>query len=235
MLARLAQGYFNLVSEVWTVLTGSPLTPASAERVRTTIRVARLASQYLDEMLRCNEAHFAAAIVGCSVVECFLLLACIRDRDLVLQTRSWKTFATKQKKRGKLFAELLFWIDLGNLILIGNELGWFAPNSVPTVEFFASFAGSEEFLAEFPELRISPLDAVSHIHQFRNYLHPGKCVRNLVSLDERTARLNAGLVYVSLMGVLDFYQSDPVEFLDLEASPALCAQLPLLEVETHLG
>ena len=59
-------------------------------------------------------------------------------------------------------------------------------------------------------------------------------MRNLVSLDERTARLNAGLVYVSLMGVLDFYQSDPVD-LDLEASPALCAQLPLLEVETHLG
>jgi hypothetical protein len=218
VMTQLARGYFHLLSDVWSFLTVVPLTRSGADRFRTALRAARLASQYVEEMNRCfaGRSYFAAGVIGCAVIESLLLLACMRDRDVVLRTRAWKQFATKQKRRGRLFSELLFWIDLGHLILIGEGLGWFNTDSAATTALLASYPGSAELFDEFPELKMSPLHAVSTVHEIRNHLHPGKMLRGPVGIDERTAKLSVGLVYVSLAGVLDFYRGDPMPFLDIE-------------------
>ena len=72
---------------------------------------------------------------------------------------------------------------------------------------------------------VSPLDAVTRVHELRNLLHPGKCLRQNVKIEKKMAKLTVGLVFVSLMGVLDFYQGDPVDYMDLEIPLALRNQL----------
>jgi hypothetical protein len=68
---------------------------------------------------------------------------------------------------------------------------------------------------------MSPLDAVTRVHELRNLLHPGKCLRQNTKIDEKMAKLTVGLVYISLMGVLDYYQGDPVDYIDLEIPVAI--------------
>ncbi len=188
----------------------------------------RLATDYFDEMARCEPAYFAAGVIGCAVVESMLLLACIRDRESVLLTTSWKSFARKQKRHGQLFLELLFWIDLGNLILIGKELGWFNVDEARTKEFFESLLDSEQLREvdkTLPEIYVSPLVAIQQLQKFRNMIHPGKCVREGSRLVEKNAKLSAGLVYVSLMGILDFYRGERLSSIDLEVPLSLRERL----------
>jgi hypothetical protein len=215
--AGLAQAYFRLLSDIWGILMVFPPTPAVVKRANRAIDVARLSTEYLEEMLRCveSDAFLAAGIVGCALLESILLLACMRDRDEALATEAWRLFASKNKRRKLLFADLVLWIDLGNLVLIGLELGWFSKDNGATVAFFASFVGHEELISEFPELHLTPFEAISKVHELRNHVHPGNCVRGRISVNERTSKLSVGLVYASLAGLLNFYRGDPVPSLDL--------------------
>jgi hypothetical protein len=71
-------------------------------------------------------------------------------------------------------------------------------------------------IKEIPELLSSPLEAISRVHELRNFLHPGKCLRHSMKIEEKTSKLSVGLAYVSLLGVLDYYQGEPVEYADVE-------------------
>lgn len=223
---NLGRGFARLVSGIWAPFSMFPLSASGMKRYRFTLSLYQLAHRYLDETIRCNdnEAYFAGGIVGCSMVETILMLACVRDRDVVLQTQAWKAFAKKERRRGQSFSELIPWIDFGKLIIIGKELGWFSAHRETTENFLAAYAPStdvDDVLKECPEMVMSPLDAVTRVHELRNFLHPGKCLRQNTKIDEKMAKLTVGLVYISLMGVLDYYQGDPVDYIDLEIPVAI--------------
>jgi hypothetical protein len=122
---------------------GSAHDPSQAKRAGITLRCIRLASYYFDQTIACSEkqAYFAASVMGCSVLETVLMLACIRDSEGVLRTKKWKDFHQKNRRRGKFFDELLPWIDLGHLIGIGTELKWFPEDDKISTLFHASRIG----------------------------------------------------------------------------------------------
>ena len=219
---NLGRGFVNLMSGIWAPLSIFPPSPSGIKRYRTTLKLFEIAHCYLNEMILCtdNQAFFAAGIVGCAMVESILMLACVRDRNLVFQTRAWKAFAKKERKGGHSFSELIPWIDFGHLILIGKELGWFSPDMKATEDFFANYSGSTD-IDDVPEMMVSPLEAVTRVHQLRNLLHPGNCLRGGLKIGEKMAKLTVGLVYISLIGVLDFYQGGPVDYVDLEVPAAI--------------
>jgi hypothetical protein len=211
------------MSGLWAPFAVFPLTASGLKRYRTSLYLYEVAHRYLDEMIRCNanEAHTASGIVGCSMVEAVLMLACVRDRDSVLHTAGWKIFAKKEKRRGDRFSELLPWIDFGHLMAIGKELGWFSADQSVTERFLHHYSIDDEILKDIPKLLSSPWDAATQLHELRNYLHPGKCLRHRVNFDEKTAKLSAGLAYICLMGVLDYYKGEDVDHLDLEVPPTV--------------
>ena len=226
----LGRGFVRLVSGIWAPFSMFPLTASGLKRFVFTLNLYELANQYLGEAVRCSEnrAFFAAGIAGCSMVEAILMLACVRDRDMVFQTDAWKAFARKERRRGRTFSELIPWIDFGNLIPIGKELGWFSPDRETTEAFFAAYraaygedAGVDEILEECPDLMVSPLEAVIRVHELRNFLHPGKCLRQGMKIEEKMAMLTLGLVYISLVGVLGHYQGEPVDYIDVEVPIAI--------------
>ncbi len=229
----LGRGFTRLVSGIWAPFSLFPLSASGMKRYRFTLNLYELAHQYQTEAVRCsdNKAYFAAGIAGCSMVEAILMLACVRDRDLVFQTQAWKAFARKERRRGRTFSELIPWIDFGNLIPIGKELGWFSPHREATENFFAAYRAAhgdsdiDEVLEECPGLMVSPLEAVTNVHELRNCLHPGKCLRQGMKIEEKMAKLTLGLVYISLVGVLDYYQGEAADHIDLEIPAAIRAAL----------
>lgn len=226
---NLGRGFVRLMIGLWAPFSMFPLTASGMERYKITRNLYELGRQYLDEASRCsaNNAFFAAGIAGCSMVEAILMLACVRDRDMVFQTHAWKAFAKKKKKRGSTLSDLLPWIDFGNLISIGKELDWFSPHKETTENFFAAYrlddndTEVDDMLEELPEMMVSPLEAVNRVHELRNFLHPGKCIRQGVKIEEKMAKLTLGLAYMSLMGVLDSYQGEPAEYIDLEVPASI--------------
>jgi hypothetical protein len=222
ILVLIERGFVNLLSDVWDVITVVPMTRRKAQKASQAIKVVRAGNYYIDEMTRCtdSEAYFSASIAGCSALESVQMIACIRDQDQVVATQAWKYFAKKYRRHGLLFDDLLFWIDLGNLIQVGRELNWF-PNTATVQNALSADEGWQEGLQKFPELDSTPSDAISKVHNLRNMLHPGKCLRESVTLTETTGPISLGLLYVALAGVLEFHVRDESEVFEVEVHPLI--------------
>jgi hypothetical protein len=106
LLTNLSRGFVHLLAGLWAPQTVFPITAEGVKRYTATRNLYELSHRYLDEAILCtkSKAYFASGIVGCAMVESILMLACVRDRDLVFQTLAWKAFCKKgQKARAAVF------------------------------------------------------------------------------------------------------------------------------------
>ena len=205
-------GYMNLLSDIWDFVSSRTLfAPNAGERFLRTMQLTKTSADYFSEMQRCTlgEAWFSAAIIGCSVVESVLMIACMRNNGEVTKTASWKRFAASKKKKGKLFRDLALWLDFGSMISIGKELGWFPEGEDFSINFINSYGAMEEVMAECPQMILSPAQAILNVHEMRNRLHPGKCIRDKFVSNDQLSKASVGWMYLSLVGVLHTFRREP--------------------------
>lgn len=163
----LARGLVRLMSGMWDFVA-QPRGPGQIARAKLSLALLHQSVFYIEELSRATdgEAFFAASVMGCSVVESLLMLACIRHRNDVTMSKAWLAFARRRRKYGKLLHELLPRTDLADLIAIGQELGWFEDNQ-RVRDIFASFEGWTEGLLELPELQTTPFGAALAVRAWR--------------------------------------------------------------------
>ena len=209
-LRSLAVGFIHLSSELWAFME-RPHLAGQPNRARLTLSLIQSAGAYLEEMSRslAGEAYFAGSVIGCSALEALLMMACLRDREAALQTKTWRSFAKRNRKRGKLFVELLPWVEIGTLLAIGEELDWFRDDD-RVQRIFAELEYWEEALTEQPGLATKPLEAARQLIESRNLLHPGRIFRSKVRPTVESSKLSAALVYLSMSGILARQDAPPV-------------------------
>ncbi|MEG9437814.1 hypothetical protein JAO29_16830 [Edaphobacter sp. HDX4] len=212
LLYSLERGLYNLIADIWDFMTRLPLSRERGRRAASVCALIEVAMFYLEELGRCNDssAFFAAGCVGTSALEAILIIACVRQQNQIVQTKAWKAFAHRNRKRGVLFKDLIYWIELGVLVSIGEEVGWFPIDDSIQNLFAAADEGWEEALAEIPSLGLNPREAIRRLQSFRNFLHPGKCVREKLSPHDLVGKECLGLLYVSLAGVLQYHSGPEV-------------------------
>lgn len=60
----------------------------------------------------------------------------------------------------------------------------------------------QEMVKEFPELLETPSTMITKSVDIRNLVHPARCLREGLEIDERMGQLALGLLYMSLYGLL---------------------------------
>lgn len=215
LYSTLERGVVALISDIWDLVVQLPFTKERVMRAGFAYRLIQTVVFYMEEVDRStdNSAFFAAGCIGTSALEGILILACIRHQSEVVQTPAWKKFARKNKKHGQLFADIVFWIQLNDLIGIGQELGWFPADNV-IQSLFAFEGGWPEAIADIPSLKLTPSEAIHKLQSFRNLLHPGRSLREKVNLQEQVGKDCLALLYVCLGGVLQYHSGPEVDFLE---------------------
>jgi hypothetical protein len=63
---------------------------------------------------------------------------------------------------------------------------------------------------------VSSADAIRRVHEIRNRVHPGRCIRESFSFPEVPLPSDLGLVYVSTFGVLGTFGHDAPDRIEVE-------------------
>lgn len=215
-----ARGVIHLMAEIWRFLE-RPTTRQQAQRTILTLQLAKICSDYISEIERCKDAYFAQSVLCCSLVETLLMLVCLKEREQVAKSRSWRRFLSRKAKGGRLVHEVLPSVELGTLIDIGEELGWFAVSE----DRLEPFTHLEEWNLSSGYRGAAPLEMVRRLQHFRNGIHPGKALREKFNFDEESNKSTLWLAFMSLAGVLVYAQEDTPLTMKLQIDPRIRAAL----------
>jgi hypothetical protein len=185
---------------LWDTLMVEPVSARRAGEAKLTIALTKLASLYFGQTLKGfeGEAWFAASLTGMATMETVLLMACISEKATVVTTKAWTSF---HKKRKMSFRDRLMHVDMPKLLEIATELKWFpTDNEYHTI--LENYGEWPEGLKEFPEFLDTPAAMVANSLDIRNLVHPARCLREEVQLDDRMGMLALGSFYMSLLGLL---------------------------------
>ncbi len=185
--------------------------PKLRELVETTLHLAKLYQFYANETQKClsTEAFFSASIMGAATLETALMLKCLGEEEKVTNTRACKDF-----KKGKTlpFIPRLGHMDLDRLIKIGDQLSWFKKDGVPKMfrEVMAAHLGehSAETLSNF--LPHGGAQSADMARDFRDLIHPGRCLRKSERPDHASGILASAYVIVAFSAVVRLLQRNPL-------------------------
>jgi hypothetical protein len=191
--------YYGVITSMVFEYTSGRLALRDRAERNIVVGLFRLGAAYTEEMSKCGnvEAKLSQVSMACSLLEVLLMLSCIRFKQNVVTTKSWRNVARRAKK--KTFASTLQDknVTISSLIEIGQELGWFG-NQLP-VEYISDADKEEvdQFIAKVPK-GVHPMSNIPTLAKdVRNMLHPGKCLReNLDPSDPDT--LETGIAYMGL-------------------------------------
>lgn len=140
-----------------------------------------LAMNFYTEANQAIQAHawFAGSTVAASALEAVLLAYCFGEQDRIKALPKWQKLPAKLRNDFGIFIRSM---DLGKLLEIANELGWFPDGGIPQ-EFMsvmaeyvepAALVAMEELFAG--EQQVGALCS-KYVREFRNLLHPAVCLR----------------------------------------------------------
>jgi hypothetical protein len=196
----ITRGFLSLMKALWDTLMVEPVNARRAGEAKLTIALIKLARQYFDQTIKCTEAQawFAASLAGMATMETVLLMACISEKATVVTTKAWTSF---HKKRKVPFRDRLMHVDMGKLLEIATELKWF-PTDTGYHTFLESYGEWPEELEEFTEVLDTPASMIAKSVDICNLVHPARCLREELQIDDRTGMLALGFFYMSLLGLL---------------------------------
>ncbi len=159
-----------------------------------------LALVYFEEANLCIQsgAFLSGGIVGAAMMEALLIAFGMLRKEDVEKT---VCFTQKNAKTQKSVFDWLKHSDLGSLLEIAQDLKWFECSGVP--ETFKTLMSPYLSLADQAEL-YSSLDGTADLgnkaaaaaRTYRNFVHPGRCLRDSVALNPEFGRL--GCFYLVL-------------------------------------
>ena len=187
-----------------TFRAGRELEGEAAQRLLTIFR------QFFEECSVCLEkgASFAGIVMGGSALEALLMLASIAYKNDVIDSETWQRHSRRRKN--KTFLESLTHCDLSELTAIGLELKWFGLTRIP--KFFPEHLPGVDF-SPLNDL-IAGKNTVSMIAPVmvrlsRNYLHPGKMLRDNVVVEENDKRLAIFFLLFAIFSFLEQHSATP--------------------------
>ena len=145
-------------------------------------------------------------MIGAAGLESFLLVLCILRKEDVTGSSRWRTF---HKNKSKPFLQMLGHMDLGTLIEIAGELEWFPRAGIP--ETFTAVM-SRSFGPEIVDRMVKILPPVLNVTQVaagitkqaRNWLHPARCIREMVELSDGLAVGTCLFLMLGISGLSEY-------------------------------
>jgi hypothetical protein len=141
-----------------------------------------LALTFYEEANRAVQAEvwFAAAAVAAAALEAMLLAKMFTNTDAVAQLASFRKLLDKHQGDFGSFARKE--MDLGKLLDMAKELGWFRPGAVPRLltEMLAQYVERDTLTAltvVFKDSRSAGYTSADLLRQYRNLLHPAYCLK----------------------------------------------------------
>lgn len=203
-LQKLVDSIYEEAGSGWKIRSGAEEMADAALQAITRTR------QLLQELQLCIkvDATFAGTVIGCSTLEGLLIVACLGRKSQVVTTKAWHNFA----KRKHTFVQNIGRIDLGILLSVATELGWFAKNIVPDdlIDYLLRSApgAAENFKRARNELSESggsggDIVAVT-AKSLRNFLHVGKCIRERISVDPQGIQVG---YWATILAIFSFLVS----------------------------
>ena len=191
-----ARGLQELLNYVVGAFASRSLSPEGGEDTEITEILTKASNFYVDEMMRCLScnAFLAATVMGASVLESVLSLACVSEKSKTQNTKAWQSL---KGRKAKPFKTVLLKAHLPDLLAIGQELKWFPSKGIPPKlrdkltqisndEAVAKLCGSENSEISIPEFLMAGSASL------RNLLHPGRSSETSLEL----------LEYLSLFGCI---------------------------------
>jgi hypothetical protein len=141
-----------------------------------------LAFTFYEEANRAVQAEvwFAAAAVAAAALEAMLLAKMFTNTDAVAQLASFRKLLDKHQGDFGRFARKE--MDLGKLLDMAKELGWFRPGGVPRLltEMLAQYVEQDTLTAltvVFKDSSSAGYTSADLLRQYRNLLHPAYCLK----------------------------------------------------------
>lgn len=152
-----------------------------ASNLRDGIACSELALVFHTEANRAVQAEiwFAAAALAAAALESMLLAKMFMNAEEVVKLPTFRKLLDKHNGDIGSFARKM---DLGNLVEMAKQLGWFRPGGVPSLltDMLSKHVGMTTLMALtafFKHSQSAGYEAADLLRQYRNLLHPASCLK----------------------------------------------------------